>query len=1242
MSQSRGTCLYREARLNVEPTYPGSTIAFTLPYGVVGTFDTAVEPKRTVLPEDHTDKDEDGFAKRNLACDGSIFFRRHHEYPRSFLWRLLNNRKILEVQSVDLDHDVNHDVEANLTLLLHFPTPVRPFCLAIAEPEEHDALTVFAITTRNDLYTITLHRDFFSRPAASELEIAEWCKRSAPSLFSNRIPYRLVATSSTELLVTLDDGGIVRLVKRSCGDGSWEESLYKETSWSVKNLLKWKGEQTVRFDNGDLDLSAAAAVDLSPDRNHILSVCLNHRLRAWNVASGKPGISTDLLGEPDHPNEKGASYIIDPSQSTHMAVLNVPGGVDGALYHVVTYSSKQHQFKFWGVRDADTPDQGIFDVKPEVELIPPVDELMDTTAWTLSEFVINPGPSGWRGTELWIRVRSGPSTRVFALKFNLNNSPAELRNTWRHDWVSVDPGPLSLEQLKQNTANPAEFDLDASELFEVDLVENWLEFLFYPGRFSVAALEIALNTYRRGLQRSGATQLAAKASLKERICSTVTAFAALEQNGVVNQIEFHNRLAAQWQAFYSLVKDLHKRRGEYLGLAFDYTSGTPWIISSDYLSPIRSCSVPEIVSLNSQAMISSEALSGRLGKVLAAEDRDVARLMCAASSFRKSLPRTFQTSLEREIESEILQSRSLSVVDRMELMEANCSLSQQVSDDDLSALVEDLGTSIKDITSETFMRVIDSLGPDEEGQLQRKQAARYGLSALMRVSQETIELSKSILLDLLVLVLYMQYEEDLSEDFDASEVFVQIIDELKHYAILSWMSQTVWSHQSSTGPASAHLLKTLSEMSKNSKQFPITQTVIEGILGHRAFAAEIPTGLRTQLLTYWSRVWLARTFKDTDLDTAIERIMAILLQQKEYGLAFEFSRYLPESPWATYLKGSMHLALGENDLASICFKKAAHNLATPSFSLDDVDDSFIPLDQRDSFSGGLPRYYSHVLSLFEKYKAYSFVADFARLGLRSLSPKKDEELKTDLLSRLFNASIQTCRIDDAYSAMMRHTNTVLRSAALQTLLTTLISHSQTPKLFSYSFLDLTSEVDALLLSHCHKQLNLSSGPPYHNILYAFRIARNDFRGAASILHDKLVRLKNSSSQKVQDPKDQTLARTYLMVLNALACVSKDDAYVLAEVRGLDVVRGGGAAVPGGSSSLNGSRGGSSAIGGVTAAAPAPAPPQWGIGKAKKLLKRRVVTLDMLRKEYQAELDRVEAIETGNYPFVEAGDEMDIL
>ena len=171
----------------------------------------------------------------------------------------------------------------------------------------------------------------------------------------------------------------------------------------------------------------------------------------------------------------------------------------------------------------------------------------------------------------------------------------------------------------------------------------------------------------------------------------------------------------------------------------------------------------------------------------------------------------------------------------------------------------------------------------------------------------------------------------------------------------------------------------------------------------------------------------------------------------------------------------------------------------------------------------------------------------------------------------------------------------------------MVAQSQTTELLKFPFVGLTDSMDTILTSLCQKTLNIASGPPYHQILYSFRISRNNFRGAASILHERLQRLKTTST-KIHDPADESLTQCYLMIINTLSSVSKEDAYILAEQR-------------------------IEATGG---------PPQWGIGQGKKLLKRQIITLDTLRKEYQAELDRVAAIESGQFPFVDPVDDMDIL
>jgi nuclear pore complex protein Nup160 len=262
---------------------------------------------------------------------------------------------------------------------------------------------------------------------------------------------------------------------------------------------------------------------------------------------------------------------------------------------------------------------------------------------------------------------------------------------------------------------------------------------------------------------------------------------------------------------------------------------------------------------------------------------------------------------------------------------------------------------------------------------------------------------------------------------------------------------------------------------------------------------------------------------------------------------------------------------------------------------------------------GLPRYYYHIVSLFDKDKLYSFVVDFARIALQfAAAGSKDNyvlDLRTELHSRLFNAALQTSRYEIAYSALTLFTNQALQLSSLRALIYRMCETSSASELIDLPFVGLQSAVDDILAQKCQSILDVNSSVPYHKILYAWRIKRNDFRGAAAVSLERLQKLQQSGDGDKSlgvgpgtDGLETPVTKQYLMLINALSCVDPKQAWILSEPLSSKAGPGGG-------------------------------------GSAGPV-KRKVITLDDARKGYQEELDRIAAIENNQFAF-ESGDEMDL-
>lgn len=172
----------------------------------------------------------------------------------------------------------------------------------------------------------------------------------------------------------------------------------------------------------------------------------------------------------------------------------------------------------------------------------------------------------------------------------------------------------------------------------------------------------------------------------------------------------------------------------------------------------------------------------------------------------------------------------------------------------------------------------------------------------------------------------------------------------------------------------------------------------------------------------------------------------------------------------------------------------------------------------------------------------------------------------------------------------------IQMASLRKLVDRLCESCHSFELVGLPFAGLSTTVDDILNDKCRSAADVAGGIPYHQILYSWRITRNDYRGAASVLLDKIHKLRAAGEgDKLtgEDALDTPVTRHYLLLINALSCVDPKQAWVFSEVP--------------------------------------------DVGKEGK---RRVVTLTDVRRAYQEELDRIAAIQNNQFGF-EEGDTMEL-
>ncbi|KAH0562114.1 hypothetical protein GP486_003190 [Trichoglossum hirsutum] len=1203
--------LFKELRLSLEPACPDSIVTIRLPpHGQPSkTSQRRVKPSELLPAED-----EGAFAKKHLASSSSIYFRRNQKYPRSFLWRVLEDGKTLSIQSVDLSKSAKSTAEASIILRLAFPNAIRPAGVVLSDSKEHEHSNVFVLTSSDGLYTFTLRPEFFTRASSIEANVSFWCKVFLPSSFSFRYPHRLAALNPRELLISLHDGGVLKLSRRQEDDGSfWTETIFNEGGWSssFRSLLPWQGSNTIRYGNTKLEQTVATSLAFSPDNTYLFTISLNHTIKAWNLSNGRIDVNKDLLNE-ERQVQDISKFLLDPSETDLIAVINRQIRSEDKFY-VLTYSPiGAGQFKFWAAIDGTNGQLELEDICPDAVLEPPAPS---TEIWTLAQFKVT-STSQTERISLWILWKNNTSYCVQNLEFDLRT----IRIEWSDEfWVTAVTETLSDQLLPE----PSDFESD-------DSTDKWIDYLFYPERFTKATLETSLTIYEQSLGALKERTSSKTKTLEERLCSSVAATVALNRDSDAN-IDFEqyrSDVDSQWRRFYRIAAELHKQRGEAVSLVIDSYSDLPWVVTADGVTLIRDCSGTELLYHNRTNQSYHEDIlqfrgAGKLShNKLKKDPKDIAGLVNAACVFREAFSDRLLHTCLATAEFEALQEPPYSVSDRIQSFYDRCGFASQVSDDDYNQLIAalDVFGGLKALDTNLFTAVTDSIPYQVRKPREGLPLTAFGGRTLVVGAQELIHLHSIVLFDLLVLIVFLEIEVDREEEsmewFDAGSLYSKIIGMLRDQEVLKWLAKS--SRLQVSNPTGEDLEASLKNLEvsgprRDGRRATVLQDLFVDYMDLPASRTDLtqPYLLTASLRNIFYRVFEPEGQKSY---SSLTLILCNLLKTQNIGLASEFVRYLPNTPWATYLRGRVHICKREHAMAAIYFKKSAYGLHSPhrdKMTVEDTDGLLDLISLRDLHGGPLG-FYRHITDLFEKGRVYSYAVDFAKIAMQFAALARSDEpvanIKDDVLNRLFYSSLQTSRFDEAYSALSQIGDNALKKRAIRDLVSFMCEKGDSEELISLPFIGLQDEVDEQLAFHCQNTLNINSGPPFHKILFSWRMRQGDFRGAASILYDRLQRLQTASTA-FKDSQNTPVTQGYLVLIDILSSVDPAQAWVLTSTR--------------------------------TAEESAVTKRVKTTAGNTATLTRKVVTIDDIRKEYQRELDRIAKIESNQFSFI-GGVEEDVL
>ncbi|OCT52313.1 hypothetical protein CLCR_07914 [Cladophialophora carrionii] len=1226
--------LYTETAFQVIPATTASVVNLQIPRAN-GSYDKSKFSSKKPGDSKAFTKDERTYSSHILASQSSIYFRESKSYPRTFYWKVVDNGKVLEVQCADFARSEGDTKEAYLTLRFEFQDQIAPCGVTFADLDNGDEIHAFVCTLKNEIFNLCIPTNAFRYARILQDEnLSQWCQSMESSTLSIDTVHRIYASSPLDVFISFASGRIQRL-RREAVQEDWVQTNYDDRSWgaSIRGLVG-RGVHMVEYGSTQLDPRTAQAMALSrnEDGDLLFTVCLNHTLRIWDLEHGKILATKDLLGLARDAHDR---MHLNPAEN---ALIQLFKEKPSQKYPtVLTFSfRKGGQFKFWDINESSTNPLSIDDKYPTVTLSPPDPDETGNTVWSMIGFKLEPGAE-FKSAQLWVLWRNHNYHQLYNCQLDFGS----IASSWEEsNWVKCNPSASAKSQ-------PPELVKGGQE----DAASKWLEFLFHPGRYSETSLETALSLFEQATAVKP-TSSYRSAPLRQRLCSAVAANVSLRKYGDSDMDfdRFGIDTDAQWRNFYRIAENVNQSRNAPLALAYDAFSDMVWITLADKCCAVRECSKMELLQQNSITDIKTlEETAARRWphRKVSAEDGEpfveLAVLIAAARRFREAFPpelaQDFTLAITEDLSiggEHITPIRLLNIYDSVGFGDA-------VSNDVFERLESDVASfgGISGLNNELFLGVLELLVSKSKRSKSALRNTLFGSLLLSAGVRDFLSAQRRLLIDLLALAIFVEgelsQEETKSAVFDAAELYDQIAPPLRLCERNLWLASHSRLVPLEILGADGHPNATRRQANATSEDKRSVSIFEDALSKAVRPQPAVDKPLMYLITDQVSEIDDWASGKDTlDPEEAPVFLQCDLLKQGELDLATDFLRYQPSTSWSSYVKGRLMVSKGEYDVAAYYFRKASYGLACGKAvgNLVALSAGLLSTIEAECFNNGIPMYLVHVMTLFETAKAYNEAAQFAHQALDALQHGQKEPVsnfRAEVLSRLFNAELKLSRYEKAYTALVQLSDPALQRSSVTTLVDAILNSDLSisgpegavrvlQSLPWAMYPHLARHMDQHLVSLTKKQSTTSVWAlgnrrlDYLSIMHAIRLSQGDYRGAVTVLYDRLKAIRKSGRAR-HDPRGTALRHVLLALINLMACVAPEEAYIIVDIEDQKPVATG-----------------------VNEKDHANTSNESDDLLQMKKRRRVVITLDDLRKEYQAVLDKCSRIERGDFDFDVDGEE----